>query len=115
MSTLISKAVNNVDCHALKLFRDVSSLFDVDKIHNKFSDVQVKVGNRTFYCHKLLLQLSSKYFANISYKSGTVKIQDINPDQFYDVLQFMYTGEVLVSTNNIESLLSAADILRMDD
>jgi len=51
----------------------------------------------------------------MSFPVGPVTLENIKPDQFQDILQFMYTGEVLVSTNNIESLLSAADILEMND
>ena len=110
MSTILTKAINNVDCHALKLFRNVASLFEnIYSADNLFSDIKVIVENKTFYCHKLMLQINSEYLAKqIMIEHYLLKLKYINPEQFYEVLQFIYTVEVLLSTNNIESLLSAA-------
>jgi len=101
--------------HSTRLVNGVAALFDVNNVNNKFADVEVKVGDRTFYCHKLVLQLNSKYFDNLSLQSATMTIKNIKPDQFFDLLQFMYQGDILVSTDNIESLLAVAETLSIDD
>ena len=94
----------------------MARLFDIDRATSKLSDVQVKVGQKTFYCHKLVLQLGSDYFADLkTLSSGTVTLQNIGKEEFNEVLRFMYTGEVQLSKDNIESVLRAAETLRMDD
>jgi len=101
--------------HNTRLVTGVAALFDVNNVNNKYTDVEVKVGDRTFYYHKLVLQLNSEYFSNLSLQSATATLKNITPDQFFDTLRFMYKGEILVSMDNIESSLAAADTLSMDD
>jgi len=101
----------SLENHAEPLSRRMASLFGVNNAMTRYSDVQIKLGKRIFYCHKFVLQLSSDYFTNLAFESGVADLQVIDPAHFYDVLDFMYTGEVLFTEENIESLLSAADIL----
>ena len=117
MTTILTKSVNNVDCHALNLFWNVAYLFEnIYKAGNQFSDISMRIGNKRFYCHRLILQLNSEYFAKEYFLAQDMELQkNINPEQFYEVLQFIYTGEVIVSTNNIKSLLSAALKLRVPE
>jgi len=99
--------------HDTMLIRGVNSLFYANNVNHKLSDLQLTLDDRTFYCHKLVLQLNSEYFVNMSFQSGTMTPLDISPEQFHDVLQFMYTGEMTICRDTVESLLSAADILSM--
>ena len=54
MSLVVSERINNVANHVLKLYDYVSGLFDVNNANNKFSDIQIKIGNKIYYCHKFV-------------------------------------------------------------
>ena len=83
------------DCHDSNLVVGIADLFNVYDANNKFTDVQVKVGQETFYCHRLILQLGSRYFrASLSPESQTETLQQLDANLFCLILQFMYTGKI---------------------
>jgi speckle-type POZ protein len=84
-----------IDCsgelitHLDGLFNDMSS-----------SDVRFNIGGREFRAHKLILSARSKYFAAMfqhpmkEQSTNQVKIEDIEPEVFDQLLRFIYTGRV---------------------
>jgi len=53
--------------HGPELVRKVSGLLEGRR---RYSDVQVEVEGKIFYCHKIILALQSKYFDAILYPAN---------------------------------------------
>lgn len=100
--------------HAEELVRKVSCLLEGRR---RYSDVQVEVGDKIFYCHKIILALQSKYFDLKLYLSNPtdpvekVVVEDICRDDFQLFLQFIYRGELELNCQNIAGVVRAADVL----
>ena len=64
------------------------------------TDVLFKVGDRSFFAHKFILAARSPVLAAmfhadmIESRTGTVEIDDVDPDIFRQFLRFVYTGQV---------------------
>nr|XP_039250083.1 zinc finger protein 596-like isoform X2 [Styela clava] len=88
-----------------------------DRIENKFCDLQVVIGNHdTYWVHKCVLVASSEYFSNIM-KSDTRRITIFNmpkPESFTMILDFIYTGEILLSKEHCPAILKISKYLKME-
>ena len=79
-----------------------------------FTDVELKVGNRTFHVHRAILSARSPVFAAMFVSdmdeshTGIVEIKDIDADVFERFLEFLYTGR-LRTTQNLGVLWTAAN------
>jgi speckle-type POZ protein len=66
----------------------------------QFSDVNFNIGGREFPAHKNILAARSQYFAAMfkhptkEQSTNQVKIEDIDPEVFDQLLRFIYTGRV---------------------
>ncbi|XP_019629830.1 PREDICTED: kelch-like protein 12 [Branchiostoma belcheri] len=86
-----------------------------------FCDVILRIRNREFRAHRLILSAYSDYFRSMfsSFwaESGqaVVNLQDdyVTPDALEAVLKFMYTTEVDITAENLCSILLAADHLQV--
>ena len=109
--------------HGEQLVSGVARLLS-DTSH-KHSDVQLKVGGNVFHCHKLVLAMKSPYFDEKLFTSSSsssaaaadeqIVLNDVRADDFHKVLQFMYTGETEINDENAESILRAADLMKLTD
>jgi speckle-type POZ protein len=88
----------------------------------QFSDVTLNVHGRQFQAHKCILASSSKVFEamfnhptkeNIT---NQVVIEDIQPEVFYELLRFIYTGRLTLATMETMAvrLFAAADKYLLD-
>lgn len=79
------------------------------------SDVEVVCGDRTFYCHKVVLVSKSPVFRaafqhNMKEKNtGKITIQGIDPDTVADMLTFIYGGDIQGIEDKADKLIAAAD------
>ncbi len=84
-----------IDCTG-GLIALLESLFD----KMPFSDVNFRVGGRELSAHKSILVTRSKYFAAMfqhptkEQSTDQIKIEDIEPQVFQELLRFIYTGRV---------------------
>ena len=111
--------------HSEHLVKTVAEL--VSDATHKHSDVQLKVSEKIFHCHKLVLALKSPYFdqklfpssstaaAGASSDNQEIVLNDISPDYFDKVLQFLYSGEVELSEENVQNVLRAADVIELTE
>jgi len=110
--------------HVEELVTGVGKLLS-DTSH-KYSDVQLKVGGKIFHCHRLILALKSPYFEKKLFPSSSspaaaadqvqvLVLKDISADDFDKVLQFMYTGEVELTNQNVRNILRAADVIELNE
>ena len=83
-------------------------------------DVVIEVGMKKFRAHKIVLAASSPYFEAMFLSGMTeshqeqVTLQDIDPDAFDSILELIYDGQVCISTENVQSLLTTASIFQID-
>jgi speckle-type POZ protein len=84
-----------IDCSS-GLIAFLENLFD----NMQFSDVNFNIGGREFPAHKNILAARSTYFEAM-FKHPTkenltnqIKIEDIEPEVFQELLRFIYTGRV---------------------
>ncbi|CAI9725152.1 actin-binding protein IPP [Octopus vulgaris] len=103
------KETNSYACRVLK---NLYSLWQ-DQL---LCDVEIQVGSKTFYAHRNVLAAGSSYF-NAMFTSTLVEndqkvitLQGLQPESFQSLLHFFYTGQIEVSTENCQDLMSAADM-----
>ncbi|TRY83553.1 hypothetical protein DNTS_016263 [Danionella cerebrum] len=82
-------------------------------------DVILRVGESKIHAHKVVLASISPYFramftANLSEKeTSTVEFQCIDQAALKAIVEYAYTGTVLISQETVESLLPAANLLQV--
>jgi speckle-type POZ protein len=107
-----------IDCSG-ELIALLENLFD----KMQFSDVNFNVGGREFPAHKVILSARSQYFAAMfqhptkENSTNQVKIEDIDPEVFDQLLRFIYTGRVPLDKleTMAAGLFIAADKYLMDE
>ncbi|KAG7263808.1 hypothetical protein CRUP_006576 [Coryphaenoides rupestris] len=89
------------------------------RLRADFCDVRLRVGERAFQVHRLVLAASSPYFCALF--SGGMKEADkeevhilgVEAGIFEVLLDFIYTGGINVSVENVQELMVAADMLQL--
>ncbi|XP_049318222.1 kelch-like protein 40 [Bactrocera dorsalis] len=100
-----------------KLMTKICSFYDEQSL----IDVTFKFSNPTALvpAHRLILAAASPYFKNLfKGNQGTnpvIEINDIDSDIFERLITFCYTGQVLITVNNVAAMLNAAIVLQLDD
>ncbi|XP_076001076.1 actin-binding protein IPP isoform X1 [Genypterus blacodes] len=84
-------------------------------------DVGLRVGGRVFRVHRLVLAASSPYFSAL-FSGGMreadkeeVHILGVEADVFEVLLDFIYTGMISVTVENVQELMVAADMLQLSE
>jgi len=80
-----------------------------------YTDVTVVVGESRFDTHRLVLVSISDFFPPLlkmdQSNTGEVILNEIEAEDFATILRFAYTGEVHLTTHNVQGVLMAADYL----
>ena len=92
-------------------------------LNNKtFSDIEIHVKDKIFYAHKLVLASRSHVFKRMFSEnmaesiSSVIEVEDEEPDNFYELLRFVYTNKFDQSGNiSIWRLLINAHKYEIDD
>ncbi|XP_043468134.1 ankyrin repeat and BTB/POZ domain-containing protein BTBD11-B-like [Leptopilina heterotoma] len=88
--------------------------------NEKYSDVTFIVGEETFRGHKMILSAKSPVFDRMLSSemkealTNVVVIEDMEPEVFYEVLRYIYTGKVKFP-QNVFQILKAADYYNIED
>ncbi|PIO14558.1 hypothetical protein AB205_0067790 [Aquarana catesbeiana] len=107
----------SVDKHAQIVLQQMNKM----RQHREFCDLQIRVGPVLFPVHKLVLAASSPYFAALlsgglkESSDDVVLIQEVEPNSFQLLLDFIYSGSVDISTENVQGLMVAADMMQLND
>lgn len=99
----------------------MSSVLNRFRSDSKFCDFQLKVEDRTFNVHRVVLSASSPYFEAlfsndlIEKESKFVEIKDINSKIFEAIVDYIYSGDISIDGDNVQELLSAAHRLQLSE
>ena len=88
---------------------------------NKFTDIILVAGNKRIPAHKVIISALCNYFhAMFSNElqethQNVVTINDVDPDALEALVDYAYTAKLEICVDNVESLLSSACLLQVDD
>ena len=89
------------------------------RCHRKLCDVVLRAGGREIPTHRAVLSACSSYFlAMFTHEvresaQETVEIKDMDADILSSLVDFAYTGEISVTVENVQEVLSAASLLQI--
>ncbi|XP_068196174.1 actin-binding protein IPP [Antennarius striatus] len=91
------------------------------RLHANFCDVGLKVGGKVFRVHRLVLAASSPYFSALfsvgmsEASKDEVQILGVDTEVFEALLDFIYTGVISVTVENVQELMVTADMLQLNE
>ncbi|XP_041475980.1 actin-binding protein IPP-like [Lytechinus variegatus] len=109
--------VHRSDGHAASILGGLNRL----RKDHIFCDVQLQVGPELFEAHRLVLSACSPYFDALltsglsETHQDVINIQGVQPHIFEQLLEFIYTGHLDVTTKNAQGLLFAADMFQLSE
>lgn len=81
-------------------------------------DAEIRIGNHTIKCHRVILASLSAYFRSMftsdmtESREGIVRLSDVDPDAVLGLVQYAYTSKITISTENVQALLFASSVLQ---
>ena len=89
------------------------------RLNKEYNDVTLLSDDMQIRCHRNVLAVASKYFKAM-FRSGveestspTVQLT-MAPEILSTIVQYIYTGEIKLTIDNVESLVKACDVLQLD-
>ena len=85
----------------------------------QYTDVTLLSGDVNMPCHRAVLAVASEYF-NAMFSCGlnectsSVVELPMEPDTLSSIVEYVYTGEIELTAENVESLVKATDLLHLD-
>lgn len=84
---------------------------------NKFVDCTLKVGDRSFPCHRLIMAACSPYFREIFFtedgkeveNTKEVVLDDVSPSILGMIIQYLYSAEIDLTDDNVQDIISVAN------
>lgn len=102
--------------HESKMVRKIANLFENEAL----TDVTLSCEGQMINAHKLILSTSSSYFQSIFQNSlirnqinPVIIIKDMKLVDLRNIIEFIYSGEVYVSEDQLESLVKSAESLNV--
>ena len=99
----------------LSLLKGLASLYE----QKQFVDVTLMVGEKHFQCHKNVLAISSPYFMTMfsidlrESQQEEVELREMEGCTMELILDYIYTGQVALSEDSVQHLLSAANLFQL--
>ncbi|XP_071952020.1 actin-binding protein IPP-like [Antedon mediterranea] len=103
--------------HAQSLLQQLCMLHS----EKTFCDATIIVGSQIFTAHCVVLSACSQYFkvmfcgGLLESLSKQVELHGVEAAVFDKLLEFIYTGEIDITSENVQDLLSAADMLQIPE
>uniref|UniRef100_A0A8D3C666 BTB domain-containing protein n=1 Tax=Scophthalmus maximus TaxID=52904 RepID=A0A8D3C666_SCOMX len=84
---------------------------------NKFVDCALKVGDRSFPCHRLIIAACSPYFREIFFtedgkeveNTKEVVLEDVDPSILDMIIQYLYSAEIDLNDDNVQDIIVVAN------
>ncbi|GIY18656.1 kelch-like protein 18 [Caerostris darwini] len=95
-------------------------VFEDIKRLGKLCDVILKVEDRSFYAHRIILAGTIPYFHAmfthdmVESTQEEITIKEIDPDALELLIHFAYSGKVVITTSNVQSLLVGSSFLQLN-
>jgi len=89
------------------------------RIENTFTDVRIRVGEEEFPVHRCVMSSFSPYFRAMftaglaESEMDVVTLQSVEPEMIKQLINFAYTGAIVINKHNVQNLLSAANLLEV--
>jgi hypothetical protein len=89
------------------------------RLSRQFCDVILCVDGQEFPTHRIILSSFSAYFramfaSEMAEKSqDRVSINGVEPSMLQLIIQYAYTSEINITKSNVQSLLSASNLLQV--
>ena len=90
-------------------------------ISKEFSDAKLIIGNKCFDVHRVVLASQSPFFkalfSDTWNKSNTITLNEefLDPEIMEDLLKYMYSNKIYLTTENVYSLCVASHFLKMEN
>lgn len=89
------------------------------RFHSVLTDVVLNVEDRQFPAHKNVLAASSDYFmamfsGHMAIASNTVTVHEISADAMELLLDYIYTGLLVITEDNVEDIFCGSCLLLLD-
>ena len=87
----------------------------------RLCDISFKIGGHTFIAHRVVLASVSPYLRAMftcgmrESSQHEIELRDIEPQAMAALIEYAYTGKVLVTIENVQDLLPAAGILQLKE
>ena len=87
--------------------------------NNEYTDVTLESGDVQIQCHRVVLAVASDYFKAMfrcdlkETTSDTVQLT-MDPEILTSIVNYIYTGEIELTVDNVESVVKACDVLQLD-
>lgn len=113
----VSSTVYAVGQYAPKVLKNLNA----QRLKNQFSDVGLVAGGSVIRAHRSVLAAGSAYF-NAMFTGGLVEeqqelveIHSISAKILSLLIDFIYTGNVEITQDNVQELFASADMLELDE
>lgn len=89
--------------------------------HSSFCDIEIVTDSRTFKAHRVILAACSPYFRAMfdgglcEQQQNLVKLHEVAGYVFEQLLGFIYSGEIDINQDNVQSLMVCADMLELNE
>lgn len=114
-SCFASKSSHRSSDHVYKTFAKLNEL----RCHGLFCDVVLQAGSVKIPAHRNVLAASSQYFhamftgSMTEARSPCVEFRGIESSALIQLVNFIYTNEINVNEENVQTLLPAANLLQL--
>ncbi|XP_075684896.1 kelch-like protein 40 [Rhinoderma darwinii] len=87
--------------------------------NNKFIDCVLKIKDKEFPCHRLVLAACSPYFRAMflsdleESKNKEIDLEDVDPDVMGKILHYIYTSEIEITEKNVQDIFSVANMFQI--
>lgn len=103
--------------YALKVLRNINE----QRLNNQFTDVSLVINDTIIRAHRSILAASCKYFhvmftgSLVEKQQDTIELQDFSPEILSLVIDFIYTGNLNITKDNVQDLFVTADFLQLNE
>ena len=113
----MSSSYRSLKCRLERLLSKMSEMRD----SRSLTDITLKVCEKSFDAHRVVLAASSEYFSAMfiggmqegSQKEIELKDDSLTPAALQIILDFVYKSEINITEENVFEVLGAADHLQM--